>query len=373
MRLIKVLLLLSLCSCASTRLLSYEQGDLIKSNQEQKIKTLPPEIRASFQTSKRNNKNYLEIRLEKVQESVREWTDVYSKVGVYETKCRGWRGRKPFFADYPNKQKRVCEISKYHFFVAHILMLGFLYDLTIPFSSYDEEVLITKNNEDGFFKKHEFSESSEKLPVNISQMILRVNNSEAQLHLKDDKAEVEFSKIGLSSVSLEHIDNAEINIDSLRINIAENLRSHLSGEYHKMVNLNEHQAREKQRPENQYQMKFCESYDLYDFILYGGKVETGCMYVVHAPIKVLQSVPDGFLAVDRNPNNPSGIVFIKTKRKYVDNDPVEDMLVVYDGPMQYQTIMNAQRTVHGFRYLGDVRLIKEHGLRGYSLNPDQGY
>ena len=52
---------------------------------------------------------------------------------------------------------------------------------------------------------------------------------------------------------------------------------------------------------------------------------------------------------------PNKVIFIKTNKEYADQDLVGKIFVHSNGFMNYPTVLGVKKTVHSFKYLGDVK------------------
>jgi len=74
-----------------------------------------------------------------------------------------------------------------------------------------------------------------------------------------------------------------------------------------------------------------------------------------APLRVLQVVAGGILVRpnDFSPYILDKVIFIKTAKQYVDGDFIQNIYVKSVGPVSYESVAGAGKTVNAFQYLGD--------------------
>ncbi len=127
--------------------------------------------------------------------------------------------------------------------------------------------------------------------------------------------------------------------------------------------------------ETKYGIPFCSNPNLFSSVFnpFGKSLEPNCIYIIHGPIKVLQIVEGGLLAtlIRPSPELPDKAIFIKTKKQYVDEDLVGDILVRVAGTTKYANALGVEKTVQKFQYLGDVNLSDGGAYNEYHLRPDQ--
>lgn len=126
--------------------------------------------------------------------------------------------------------------------------------------------------------------------------------------------------------------------------------------------------------ENKYKMKFCDNnedihYYFIDSLSSG--FQKNCMYMLLPNLKVSQVVDGGVLLFAPGLTSYSSkSIFLSHVSKYVDDDIIGSLLVKYTGPVKYTTVLGAQRTVHSFKYLSDINLIRDDN-DGYNVAPNQ--
>ncbi|WP_413289298.1 hypothetical protein [Bdellovibrio sp. HCB337] len=130
---------------------------------------------------------------------------------------------------------------------------------------------------------------------------------------------------------------------------------------------------EKQRLEAKYKIPLCKQSDLFSALYRSDmeKVDSGCLYILRGPFRVLQAVKEGVLVtVDESFfSGANNIFFLRTFKKYVDQEYIGTLLVSYFGPTKYINVLGVEKTVRAFQYLEDIQTIRGAGYGEYNLAP----
>lgn len=117
---------------------------------------------------------------------------------------------------------------------------------------------------------------------------------------------------------------------------------------------------EKNRIETQFNMKFCSNEQLFSVVYrpFKSPVENGCIYILTGPLKVLQSLKDGVLInlVEPMQYVPNKVLFVKTRKRYVDQELFGSTLVTSIGTFKHKNAFGNEMIVGAFQYLDDVTL-----------------
>lgn len=367
--LIVLTVLLVSSACSTSKVLREEDAEKIKSHENAKSAALPTSYSATFEKLDDSKNGLVKIIVSQNNAVKEEWDDTYSQNTVYATQCRGWKNGKTqvfetgFSANY-------CELNTANFILDHILVFGFLYDMGLPFMSYGDTVE-TKVQGSGSRTESNSHVTDNWTPVKSNEVTLSINGVSSKVSLHDSVGQFDPKKFKMTD---EYIisDHASIEFDGNTLDVTDSLGEMIA----KIKSGREEKALVAKLPENKYKMNYCSSSDVFNIVFtpYAQHpLESHCLYIVRGPLHVQQAVAGGILvsAVMSYPGTEGRSIFIKTKKRYVDDEPVGDILVKYTGPLSYNTVLGAQRTIHGFEYLGEVKLIHQNNSNNYSISPEQ--
>jgi hypothetical protein len=104
--------------------------------------------------------------------------------------------------------------------------------------------------------------------------------------------------------------------------------------------------------------------------------QSDCLYVLRGPLKIIQATSGGALIglMDLSGQMPNRTFFLKTNQTHVDDDRISPMFVHSTGPLNYNTVLGANRTLHSFKHLGEAKLIRLNTYNeDYRLDPNQDW
>ena len=363
-------------ACSTRKLVRYEEGDLVKSKSSFKTTTLPMEHKINFERVFRAGKDQLAVQVFRNDPVKEEWEDTYKRIGVYEERCRGWRN--PSFIDM-NSQTPYCEFDTFKFTYSHLLIIGFFYDLTIPFRSYEIKAITTREDEKGTIVKPNSSLVENIATINSPTIRLTVNSKTLTTNKAEDgKYYFDFKALDLSPDSLPNFPEVSVHFSSEDYKAHKEFANFVSREREERTNKKIADQREKNWPEKRYKKKFCKQPDLFNSLydpFQGSNVESGCIYILRGPLKVVQVTNGGVLLglIELSQHIPNKTFFMKTNKAYVDDQWLTPVFVHSTGSLNYNTVLGANRTVHSFQFLGEAKIIRANNFNeDYSLDPNQG-
>ena len=126
-----------LISCTTQSLIRYDVGEVLESKKNLEQKILSEGYKISFTKSDRTDENFLIVKAKKSKLIKENWEDEYEKTAVYGKKCRGWYGIR-YPAGSPGHNNEICTFNWSSFALYHVILIGFLDDMLIPFTNYDD-------------------------------------------------------------------------------------------------------------------------------------------------------------------------------------------------------------------------------------------
>jgi hypothetical protein len=353
--------LLLLNGCATNTFVKYEHGDVLASHQNLKTSPEPTKYEASF-AAVPDSKDASELKLVRLQQTKEQWEDVYSKVAVYDKHCRGWRsGKDHIFASNGNVAP-YCEFSTADFVLSHIVLFGFIYDLTIPFQSYEEQSVVEKEIEEDTFTEADSQIVTKSVPLGADLVTLTINGASVSSKFIDGTVKFDFKALKVNPDRSPAGIKVSVDADGTQLDTTAEFSHFLEREADRKIADAKAVEDEKNRPENKFKMKYCNDRDLIDKIYQpnSGALESSCIYIIEGllkgPLKVIQSTDGGVLVglAVSYPGMSDKIFFIRTNKPFVDGDRIGRMLVRSTGPLRYKAVFGDERTVHSFQYLGEI-------------------
>lgn len=343
-----------LSSCAQKTLVREDFGIPIEKKVNFRITDESPFTNVSFRLAP-GHADKIRIDVKTGKSIKEEWTDVYEKVGVFHSQCRGWRGENALITGQ-KRQGKYCEMDWPEFAISHLLIYGLFYDLAIPFLSYGPSIE-TQETLPGQLSKTESQFSNVEKPWPDSRIKIKVGKSALQRDIRDGAVDFTFKELGVDPRFLENVAEFKIQLQDKEFDVLREYLTFATAENSRRTEAEIIAAQEKNRPENKYGSPFCQYNNLFT-ALYAptaaDSIESDCLYVLMGPLKVLQTVNGGILVSTTNVlEMPGKTIFIRTKKSYVDDERLKPMLVRSSGTISYQSIMGANRTVHAFEYLED--------------------
>lgn len=341
-----------LSGCVSRTLVKYEPVKKIRSDQD--IKRVKNNPRSEFLISREGD--LLSIAPVMRFDVTTTWNDIYTREAVWEKRCRGWMATGDANTSY-------CSFDGASFFAYHVILVGILYDIYIPFQSYGDAVTY-KEPIDGEISKEEHSESTIDEPLAIKDISLEIDGQKI-----DGFVDHNLAKFDLSKVKTKHDPILKLSVINLLVNGTPHNISQLYNDFNEAFllkrtekKLQEASAkwREENRPEKKFKMSYCSEEDLFLTAIvpegYGKQIQSNCMYIIKpSNTTVLQSLQSGVLlsASQEMGAAPFRTVFIEGAMGYVDGERPKEIVVKSTGTFQYVNALGAMRTIRKFKYLGD--------------------
>lgn len=375
-----LLITLLLHACSTQKLIRHEEGELIRSKARLTTTKLPTEFNINFAKVFKSGKEQLVVEVFRNDPIKEEWEDTYKKVGVYEQQCRGWRGEYEPFTTPPRVKRsddEYCTIPTLSFTLYHIFLVGFLYDIFIPFESFNERVITSTKVESDSIKKWDSAVVNNKAVIDSPKIQLTINSKSVTASKSEDKRYYfDFSTLSLNPNDLPNFPEVSLHFDSRNQNAQTEFANFVAKDREERTAQKAAFEREKNWPENKYKKKFCKQPDLFNAIYdpFEGKIESDCLYVLRGPLKVIQATNGGILVglMELSQHMPNKTFFLKTNKLFVDDDHISPMFVHSTGPLNYNTVLGANRTVHSFKYLGEAKIKRSNSYNeDYNLDPDQ--
>lgn len=334
--------ILLLSSCTTTNFLRYEEGEVVSLKNNVRQTKEPSKFSVSMEKIADGNSKFLAVKINRNEPIKEEWEDIYSKVGIYETRCRGWR-------DFPEPHE-YCKFDFQTFTLSHLLLLGFLYDIAIPFQPYNERVIESKENVIGTISKTDHRIIDSESPIKAIPVKLTINGISANSTTAQGIGKFNFSKLKLDPDNVPSYAQVQIEFDDQKIDLASEYSKFADTERARKIA----QEAYENRPDVKYKIPYCAQRELlYSINNPRGTVESNCIYhITGYPLKVLQVTPQGILVILDDQYSLGKVFLIKTNKKYVDDDRVEDMLVKSIGTVSYTSVMGGMKTIHSFQHLG---------------------
>lgn len=341
-------------ACATQTLVNYEEGDIIKEHQNPKQTPQPTRYDVSLERVGEGAQAGLKVSIVKNNPIKEEWEDVYSKVGVYEMRCKVYKNRE-------DDHHRYCEFNSEWFWKIHAELLGlpFLYDIfVLPFWPYDDRTVESKEPVDGTMLKTESSVTNVESPIDARSIKVTIGRATATSAFSNGSAQFDFSALRLNPAKWPDDVKASVAFGDQHLDISTEFATFVEKERQDRIAAQEAAEAEQRKPQNKYKMAFCHNPDLFAVVFASrASIEPNCIYGIGvAPLKVLQVVAGGILVrpTDLNPYILDKVIFIKTDKQYVDGDFVQKIYVKSVGPLSYESVMGAGKTVNAFQYLGDI-------------------
>jgi len=340
-KLLCICLFFLLSSCATKEFLRYEKDELLSKrlNLSRTEKSVQYDI--SVDKITKDSLPHISVTITEKYPIEEKWEDIYSKVGVYATRCRGWREYKP------NEENKYCDFNTKNFLTQHLFLIGFLMDLAIPFQPYNEETIETKESAEGTITEKRSDVVYEYFPIKTTFIKLNIGSAFASSKLSENGiAHFDFKSLKLDMNDLPYYATASLEIQNKQIDITKEINELLDTE-----------RAEQRKPENKYKMEFCKANNLFNTLYnpFGPKIESDCIYILRVPLRVLQSISNGILVTLAQPirDLPAKTFFIKTKKQYADQDIVGEMHVKSIGTIKYTTVLGVVKTINAFQQLDD--------------------
>lgn len=370
-----MILLVIICSfltaCATKNLVRYEKSTLVEKGKDFKETQLPKQFNAyilrdgdcSGVTSKGTECTDLSIRVMLNNPIQEEWKDIYSRMGIYETRCKGWKDQAPETQSFGSvyEETKYCEINWKNFWTKHLFVIGFLYDIAIPFLPYSEKVIQTEEADSGLILEPKSNIRNNEIPISADTIKLTIDQKTINSPVSDGIAKFSLKSFKLSAETLPENSKVMVEFESQKIDLSEAFSSFARSEKMKRSARIEAERGWKvaqeihnNKPEVKFKIPYCANRDILNVISYSNPVVSNCIYeLVGYPLKVLQVIDQGILVTfnEMIPNAPSAVFLIKTKKEYVDNDSIRDMLVQSAGTFKYTTTLGAIKTIRAFQHL----------------------
>lgn len=352
------LLVLSLCvGCASDSYVRSEPGELVESKYDLKQEVQPETYEAVFKILDQS-KGSLSLELTRVKNIKQTWNNKYKETEVYERRCKGWRGEVSMSDG--NRRSEYCEFDSLSFSLSHILLIGFLYDLKIPFQDYGPPITLEKHSEKTIVKS-DSTEIIERVPVLSKNLTLEINNEKLVGEITQDQWVFSVKKALLSSTNILKV---VLKFDSESLD--------LTSEYLKFLRHDQEQkeiqALDKRQSAigmsclagdwsacNAIENKKVESTDLAVWLLepegkYQGPLSKDTLYATQAFV-VRQKVPGGYLFTPNNyifRSGNFGFAFLKTTKRLI---PKQSYCAwfFYIGDFEYDALDGFSKTIPAFR------------------------
>jgi hypothetical protein len=342
-------------ACATSDFLKTTDGDVVADHENEKHTELPTVYTASFERVSSDSNPTIQVTIKKNSPIKYEWTKTFSQKDIYETRCRGWKnGRGQFFNSNGNTgfSADYCELNTGEFVIEHLLAFGFLYDLTIPFQSYE-----SKDIETTVSTKQTRSESSSRIddnytPITDPKVRFEMNGIEKFITLKDGVGSFKARDFKLPR---------DLSVENSVFAIVSGEKIDVTDSYGAVVSAQRKETEDAEveaaKPENRFKMNFCEHPDLFSAVYETQTVtlEANCIYRLgNQPLKIIQVVRGGVLAGLRDGlfgYLPNRTIFIKTKTQHADDDLLFSINLKSVGTTSYTTVMGGSKTVYSFEEL----------------------
>jgi hypothetical protein len=345
---------LFLAGCATGTFVRYEDGPIVAQHQNVRKTPMPEKYDVTLEKTGEGAQASIKVSIAKNNPIREDWDDLYSKIGVYETRCKVYKNRE-------DSQHRYCEFNSEWFWQIHAELIGlpFLYDIfVLPFWPYDARTIETKAPVDGTRSKAESNIVNVESPINPHSIRLTINGAAVSANFSDGSSQFSFASLRINPNKWPSNIKASVNVEGHDIDISSEVAELIETSEKDKIALREEKEVEAKKPQNRFKMNFCANPDLFSLVFTSrSSVESNCIYGIGAaPLHVLQVVKGGILV---SPTTLASyildkVILIKTKKQYVDGDFVQNIYVKSLGPMSYETVTGAGKTVNAFEYLGDI-------------------
>ena len=320
-----------LTSCVTKNLKGYEDGLLISERNNLEIQDLPSTVDISVNKLSVDNIPVLKVSVYKNDLKRNEWEDFYQKVAVYDAeKYNILLNRREHYELKEVAPEKVVKRS--------------------------EEVL----------------KSEKKFPPNLTA-ILEINGNKTEAVFNNNYAYFPIKKLKNDFRTPFEIKFASVKIGEESFSLTNELIDFMDKEYKSLHPEKFYKGADFLK--YKYKLEFCNSPNVSYLIVSGRpKYEKKCMYIIDRRFRVIQSTNAGALLQPMGlPNGmPQQTIFLKSTPRFADDEQVQNLLAEYIGLNSYVTVMGAEKTVHAFKYLGDVSMTYQNsGAGGWLIDQDQ--